>query len=294
MPEIHSIGDYLKHFAQEIGQRVVQQFPALHKPGDPVSPHLSGLKRQPFPGQELTIMGIVRAWEHNKSASAIAECGVGKTLIALASMVAHSRGQGFTALTMVPPSLVLKWARETLITIPGVRVFIVDGVRNGVSSNGYSGVNEVRLRNGDIRREGLKTTLSDLRLAKQYSSAKRRWRKTCPGPAVFVVSRERAKLGWFWRHAYQISRSGPSAGCVINPDTGRPILTGEDQLRAANFRKAKHAEIVMPDPQAPGQNRKQFFSALWQADGKRIRRAAPIDFMGRYEPATFCTTSLCI
>jgi hypothetical protein len=30
--------------------------------------------------------------------------------------------------------------------------------------------------------------------------------------------------------------------------------------------KAKHAEIIMPDPQAPGQSRKQFFSALSQAD----------------------------
>jgi hypothetical protein len=183
---------------------------------------------------------------------------------------------------MVPPSLVNKWAREAIITIPGVRVFIIDGVRNGVSSNGFSGVNEVRLRDGQIRREGLKTTLSDLRLAKQYRSPRERWQKICPGPAVFLVSRERAKLSWFWRHAYQIAQSGPSAGCVVNPDTGRPILTGEDQLRTADFRKAKHAEVIMPDPEAPGQGRKHFFSALWQADGKRIKRTAPIDFIGRY------------
>jgi hypothetical protein len=59
-----------------------------------------------------------------------------------------------------------------------VRVFLIDGVRNGVGSNGYSGVNEVCFRNGQVRRDGLKTTLSDLRLAKGHRSARERW--LCP------------------------------------------------------------------------------------------------------------------
>jgi hypothetical protein len=36
------------------------------------------------------------------------------------------------------------------------------------------------------------------------------------------------------------------------------------------------------------------YSPLWQVDGSRIRRYAPIEFIGRFEPATFCTASLCI
>jgi len=176
---------------------------------------------------------------------------------------------------------VLKWARECFLTIPGVRVFLVDGLRNGPASNGYSGVNEVRLRDGHVRREGLKTTLSDIRLAKQHRSARARWRQLCPGPAVFIVSRERAKLGYFWRHAYRVARSGPYSGCVVNADTGRPVLTSDDQLRLADFRKAKHAEVVTPESNDP-KGRKQFFSALWEADRKRIQRAAPVEFMGRY------------
>ena len=227
-------------------------------------------------------MGIVQAWETRSSATAIAECGTGKTLIALASMFAHARGRGFTAIAMVPPQLVLKWARECFLTIPGVRVFVIDGVRNGAASNGYSGVNEVRLRDGQIRREGLQTTLSDLRLAKQHRSARERWRKLCPGPAIFIVSRERAKLGYFWRHAYQVARSGPHNGNVVNPDTGTPILTAEDQLRRPDFRKAKHSEVVSPDADSPGKSRCPFFSPLWQADAKRVRRAAPFEFIGRY------------
>jgi superfamily II DNA or RNA helicase len=281
-PEIRTISDYLKRFAAEIGERVIQQFPALHKPGEESTPFLRALKRQPFPGQELTIMGIVKQWERSPSASVIAECGTGKTLIALASIFAHARGKAFTAVVMVPPQLVLKWARECFLTIPSVRVFLIDGVRNGVASNGFSGVNEVRLRDGHVRREGLKTTLSDLRLAKRERSARARWRKLCPGPAIFIVSRERAKLGYFWRHAYRIPRSGPHNGCVVNPDTGRPILTADDQLRLPDFRKAKHAEVIAPDGSENHKGRRPFFSALWEADRKRIQRAAPVEFMGRY------------
>src|SRR4029077_20542392 len=101
-------------------------------------------------------------------AAAIAECGTGKTLISLGAMFVHSGGKPFTALVMAPPQLTLKWCRETLLTLPRVRVFLIDGVRNGVGSNGYTGVNEVRIRNGRIVRERLQSTLSDLRLRKQY------------------------------------------------------------------------------------------------------------------------------
>lgn len=100
---------------------------------------------------------------------------------------------------MVPPQLVEKWARECFLTIPGVRVFVMDGVRNGVGSNGFSGVNEVRLRRGRIVREGLRTTLSEMPLAGVYRSARAKGRARMPAPSVLIVSRERAKLGYFWR-----------------------------------------------------------------------------------------------
>jgi hypothetical protein len=137
-------------------------------------------------------------------------------------------------------------------------------------------VNEVRFRNGRILREGLKTSLSDIRLAKGHRSARRRWQSICSGPSIFVISRERAKLGAYWRHAYRVPQSG-CLGNVVNPDTGQPVLTDEDQLRRADFRKAKHSEMVSPeDADKPGKARRPFFSPLWQADNKKIHRAAPI------------------
>ncbi|MCZ2077979.1 MAG: hypothetical protein LC130_23610 [Bryobacterales bacterium] len=274
-----SINDYLRRYGCALGHRVLAQFPPLHSPEDPLADELRQLKRRPFPAQALAIMGIVKRWREARCAAAVAECGTGKTLISLGSVYAHAEGRSFTALAMVPPQLVEKWARECFFTIPGVRVFVIDGVRNGVGSNGFTGVNEVRLRNGRIARDGLRTTLSEIRLADSHRSARAKWQAMVPGPSVFVVSRERAKLGYFWRHVIRSAGSGPFLGNVINPDTGRPVMTSDDQLRRADFRKVKHSEVVIPET---NRDRRPFFSALWQADNQKIQRMASVEFIGRY------------
>ena len=274
-----SISSYLRLYGAELGERVLAQFPALHKPSDPVSPALRLLKRRPFPAQELAIMGIVKRWEEARCAAVVAECGTGKTLISLGSIFTHASGTPFTALAMVPPQLVFKWAREVFHTLPGVRVFLVDGCRNGVASNGFKGVNEARLRNGRVVREGVTSTLSEIRLAKNHHSPKTRWRSHVGGSSVFVVSRERAKLGYFWRHSMRTPKSGPYLGSVVNPDTGRPVIVSDDQLRHADFGKVKHTEMLLPDSL---QSRRSFFSPLWQADNQKVQRMAAIEFIGRY------------
>jgi len=169
------IPTYLKLFGPDLGQRVLDHFPPLHRPTDPTWPALDQLKRRPFPAQTLAIMGIVKRWDQARCAAAVAECGTGKTLISLGSIFTHARGRRFTALAMVPPMLLDKWAREVLSTLPGVRVFFIDGLRNGVPANGHTGINEVKLRAGRIVREGLRATLTDLRLAKHHRSARARW-----------------------------------------------------------------------------------------------------------------------
>lgn len=273
---IHS---YLRLYGSELGERVLSQFPALHHPSDPAWPALALLKRRPFPAQQLAIMGIAKRWNEARCAGAVAECGTGKTLISLGSVFTHANGRPFTALAMVPPQLVLKWAREVFQTLPGVRVFVIDGCRNGLGSNGFSGVNEVRLRNGNVVREGLTTSLSELRLSRTHRSAKARWNAMVGGPSVFVISRERAKLGYFWRHSVRVPRSGPYLGNIVNPDTGLPVVLGDDQLRRADLRKVKHSQVVAPE----GPNsRRSYFSPLWQADNQKVQRMAPIEFIGRY------------
>ncbi|MGO8792989.1 MAG: hypothetical protein ACLQVL_37145 [Terriglobia bacterium] len=288
MEPITDIPTYLRAHAQEMGNRILQSYPPLHSIDDAPSPIIGKLLRKPYPAQTLAIMGLVRRWQQARAGAVIAECGTGKTLISLGAVQTHAENRPYTAITMVPPQLVEKWCRETILTLPRVRVFIIDGLRTPTSSKGHFGVNEVKLRNKRIVREGLRTSLSELRLRKTSPSARKRWDSICSSPALFVVGRDRAKLGYFWRHAYQVARCGRYQGSVVNPDSGAPVYLGEDgeRLLAMDFKKVKLSEML---GQGEGTNhaRRLLYSALWQADGKKIRRFAPIDFIGRYMDGFF-------
>ena len=284
------IPDYLRVYSQEMGERILQSFPPLHAVDDPPSPLIGKLLRKPYPAQTLAIMGLVRRWQQARAGAVIAECGTGKTLISLGAVQTHAEDRPFTALAMVPPQLVEKWARETLLTLPRVRVFIIDGLRTPTSAKSHHGVNEVRLRKGRILREGLQTSLTELRLRKTSPSARSRWSSICGSSAVFVVGRDRAKLGYFWRHAYQIARCGRFQGNVVNPDSGAPAYLGDDgeRILAMDFKKVKLNEVVGGElSEGPNHARRPVYSALWQADGKKTRRFAPADFIGRYMEGFF-------
>jgi len=285
MSELETIYSYMSSYSTVLGERILEQYPALHKFEDPTSPRIETLLRRPFPAQTIAIMGTVKRWGFSKTALVVAECGTGKTLISLGAIHVHSAGKPYTALAMVPPHLVEKWARETFLTIPGVRVFLIDDLRNGGDENAPHGVNEVRLRQGRMVRDGFSTTLSDMRLRREFTSSRRRWESMmCSRPTVFIVGRERAKLGYFWRHAYVVPRSGPYAGCVTNADTGTPVVVDENRLMAADFDKLRIAESVEMRGDKPC---RQLHSALWQADPEKIQRMAPTEFIGRYMPGWF-------
>ena len=284
MPELSTIYDYMRANANLLGERILKEYPALHRFDDPVSPRVDTLLRRPFPAQTIALMGVVKRWQYARTAMVVAECGTGKTLISLGAMLVHSEGHPFTALAMVPPHLVEKWAREAFLTVPGMRVFLIDDLRNGGAENTPHGVNEVRLKNGRIVREGLHTTLGDMRLRKQVSSSRERWRSLCTRPALFIVGRERAKLGYFWRHAFVMPRSGPYLGCVVNADTGKPVMVDDGRLTVADFEKVKISETVETRGERPC---RRLHSAMWQADPEKIRRMAPVEFIGRYMPGWF-------
>jgi hypothetical protein len=210
--------------------------------------------------------------------------GTGKTLMALAAIDVHSNGKPYNALAMVPPHLVEKTAREAFQTLRGLRVFMIDDLRNGGDSAAPHGINEVKLRKGEIVREGLHTSLTDLRRRKDYYTSRKRWESICPGPCLFIVSRERMKLGYFWRDAYLIARSGNYRSCVVNPATGLPVMTDDERLLVSDFGEEKKAEQFDSIGGHPCHIR---HAPLWQADASKIQRMAPIDFMKRYMKGFF-------
>ncbi len=239
MQSLETIHDYLRCHSDDIGQRILSSYPSLHSPDDTPSPLVSRMLRTPYPAQTLAIMGISRRWQLARNGNVVAECGAGKTLIALGSMLVHSTGNPSCALVMCPPHLVEKWARETFLTLPHVRVFLIDDMRNGGNPRELHGINDVRLRRGEIVRDGLHTSLAEMRRL-----GRKGWRKLCPSSAVFCIGRERAKLFYFWKHCFGKSQSGQYRGSVINPDTGSPIETDGTRLTMLDFDKKRLNEIV--------------------------------------------------
>ena len=144
MAALATIFDYLRVYAPDLGKRITEAYQPLHKPEDPLSPLLSKLRRKALPAQALAIMGTVKFWKKGgRAAKMVAECGCGKTLMAIASCFVHAAGKRFTAIAMCPPHLPKKWAREVFMTLPNVRVFIVYDMRNNGDVHKPHGMTEV-------------------------------------------------------------------------------------------------------------------------------------------------------
>ena len=216
---IATLEEYLREFSVEIGDRILTSFPALHAPGDPVSPILGNCFESPLRPKKSRLLGPRPGSGKPIRLPCIAEMGTGKTLMAMAIAHVFAAGRPYACLFVVPPQLLQKTAREILQTIPGARTYVIDSLRSQrPGQSGPQGVNELRLRNGRIVRDGVHTTLTDMRLRGKYKSAWDRWvAEHGPGPHFVICGRDRAKLGAFWRHSYQIARCGNHNGAVVNP-----------------------------------------------------------------------------
>ncbi len=265
--------DYLRTFASELGSRIVEMYPPLQGTKDPIAPALKTLLRKPLPAQAMTITGAVKYLKTANSVRIVGECGTGKTLMSVGIAHAHAEARPYNALAMCPPHLVLKWAREVLVTVPRARVFVLYDLRNGGDPSKPHGVVEMKLRNGHAVSNGQKTTLSELR-----KMGRKGWRRTCSGPAYFIVSKETGKLSYFWKHAYTWSESGLCRLSVTNPDTGRSIpKTDGGYLGRADFAEAKLKAVYEREKEGT-----EVHSALWQADRNKIQRMAPLEYISRY------------
>lgn len=264
--------DYLRAYGAELGTRIVEMYPPLQGPKDPVAPALKALLRKPLPVQAMTITGAAKYLQTEDSVRLVGECGTGKTLMSIGIAHAHAAGAPYTALVMCPPHLVLKWAREVLITVPRARTFVIYDLRNGGDASKPHGVVEVSMRNGHVVSKGIKTSLSELR-----RMGRKGWKRQCPVPAYFIVSKETGKLSYFWKHAYAVPKSGNAKDCLTNPETGKTVPKEEGgHLLTIDLEDVKHFEVV----ERPGGT--ENYAPLWEADRSKIQRMAPLEYMGRY------------
>jgi hypothetical protein len=266
--------DYLRAHAVELGSRILETYPSLQGTKDPVAPRIATLLRKALPAQALAITGTAKYLRNARSARIVAECGAGKTYMALGTIHVLAEGRHSSTLVMCPSHITHKWAREALLTVPRARTFLIEDMRNGGDPKKPHGICEVKLRKGKIVYEGMRLSLAELR-----RMGRKEWRKCFSGPAFFITGKDKGKLGYYWEHVYLKAKSGPNLGGVVNPDTGAAIMDSERQkLTHLDFvDKIKLFEsVTLPHG---GTAR---YSALWQADRERIQRMAPIEFIGRY------------
>ena len=204
-----TIYSYLRHHAGELGARILEMYPPLQSTTDDVPANLSTLLRKPLPAQAVAIGGLAKHLKTARAARIVAECGAGKTFMALG--LAHVLGAK-TILVMCPSHIAKKWAREAIKTIPSVRTFLMEDIRNGGDPKQPHGVCEVRLRKGKAVYEACRSHCRDLR-----EMGRAGWKRRCAHPSVFIIPKDKGKLSYFWRHAgfraYEQARRvvGPAA-----------------------------------------------------------------------------------
>ncbi len=113
----------------------------------------------------------------------------------------------------------------------------------------------MKLRGGEIIHKGLKTTLYEMR-----TMGRDGWRRLCPWPAYFIVSRESGKLSYHWKPAFTVAASGPDRGAVTNPDTGRTIPAAD----GGTITRAGFGAVKLSERYTRGKEGTSGFSALWQ------------------------------
>jgi hypothetical protein len=266
--------DYLRSHATELGSRILETYPPLQGTKDPVASRIAALLRKALPAQALAITGTAKYLRKAKSARIVAECGAGKTYMALGAIQVLADGRPSATLVMCPSHITHKWAREALLTVPRARTFLIEDMRNGGDPKKPHGICEVKMRKGRIVYDGMRLSLAELR-----RMGHKEWRKRCSTPAFFITGKDKGKLGYYWEHAYLKAKSGPNLGGVINPDTGAAIMDSERQkLTHLDFVDKIKLSESLTLPHGGTTN----YSALWQADRNRIQRMAPIEYIGRY------------
>src|SRR5271167_1655750 len=177
--------DYLRAHAVELGSRILETYPPLQSTKDPVAPSLAALLRQALPAQALAITGTAKYLSRAKAARIVAECGAGKTLMALGTIHVLAEGRPSTTLVMCPSHIAHKWAREILLTIPRARTFLIEDMRNGGDSGKPHGVCEVKLSKGKVVHEGKRLSLSEMR-----HLGRKEWRQRFACPTFFITGKD--------------------------------------------------------------------------------------------------------
>ncbi|MCX5470187.1 DEAD/DEAH box helicase [Alcaligenes sp. A-TC2] len=195
------LATFIDQFGEGLLEQVRRQNPPIYDPDlDTQTPvwrtrqHvLDNLTRQPFEAQAHAVHAVVKLLlDHNEPAAVLnADMGTGKTMMAIC-VAALMQSTHPRTLIVSPPHLVYKWRREILATVPGAKVWILNGP--------------------DTLRK-----LLALRNALGLKTSK---------PEFFVLGRVRMRMGFHWKPAFltrQVLQDGQRFRFACCPDCMEPI-----------------------------------------------------------------------
>lgn len=195
------LANFIDQFGEGLLEQVRRQNPPIYDPDlDTQTPvwrarqHvLDNLTRKPFEAQAHAVHAVVKLLlDHNEPAAVLnADMGTGKTMMAIC-VAALMQSTHPRTLIVSPPHLVYKWRREILATVPGAKVWILNGP--------------------DTLRK-----LLALRNALGLKTSK---------PEYFVLGRVRMRMGFHWKPAFltrQVLQDGQRFRFACCPDCMEPI-----------------------------------------------------------------------
>ncbi|CAM5408794.1 DEAD/DEAH box helicase [Alcaligenes] [Alcaligenes phenolicus] len=195
------LANFIDQFGEGLLEQVRRQNPPIYDPDlDTQTPvwrarqHvLDNLTRKPFEAQAHAVHAVVKLLlDHNEPAAVLnADMGTGKTMMAIC-VAALMQSTHPRTLIVSPPHLVYKWRREILATVPGAKVWILNGP--------------------DTLRK-----LLALRNALGLKTSK---------PEFFVLGRVRMRMGFHWKPAFltrQVLQDGQRFRFACCPDCMEPI-----------------------------------------------------------------------
>jgi len=231
-----SLTDFLGRFGKQLGEKVTQRLKVVYDPADmkcedevrAFDERIDSLLRQPFPVQREIIKGVsLSLYRRNRRKLFVCgEMGTGKTTIALS--VAGVSDCPMRTLVVCPTHLVEKWKREARQVLPDAKIT-------------------------DLAVKKVITVLQSLRKVSSRPSQHE----------IFVISKEKAKLGYGWRPAAYARDEIPFCS-----DCGERAQSKDYYMFAEDLKKKKHVCHKCKNP-------------FWQANSK-LRRFAPAEYIKRY------------
>lgn len=275
------LGQFIADFGDGLLEAVARSNPPVYDgtPDPARTGVMQGLLRKPFPPQQEVVQAVTRLLVEadEKAAIIAAEMGTGKTMMGTAVAAVLHAERGGRTLVISPPHLVYKWRREIKDTVPGAKVWVLNGPD---------------------------TLVKLLQLREQLRFEFGRGRDDAP--EFYILGRVRMRMGYHWRptcarrrhkFAVEVEDDGGEKGtdyvtmeAAVCPRCGTPVtlsngtpLSVEQFMRIYGDTQVRcHARVEGFDGAESRSCNEPFWTLMRPGDkGQQERRQVLLDYLSQ-------------